>query len=206
MDTREERKKQIKKHLNSMKAAEVKMYHFLLRKTFLSNQDFRIAADGSWKEMTDIIGEQTKQKIDFPMTEIANKELTDIWNLMEQEDFDQKKLKKAECIEQMLTVLSDDTMFEGFCLAFYGEDEELEMLCRMWNCEETYLALASDPVYQKRKAYQKMIRRYTKASVNLYGIVHVLDVEKILMDYENRRIVTLKELVPEWWGNDRYED
>ena len=46
MDTREERKKQIKKHLNSMKAAEVKMYHFLLRKTFLSNQDFRIAADG----------------------------------------------------------------------------------------------------------------------------------------------------------------
>ena len=29
-----------------------------------------------------------------------------------------------------------------------------------------------------------MIRRYTKASVNLYGIVHVLDVEKILMDYE----------------------
>ena len=184
MDTREERKKQIKKHLNSMKAAEVKMYHFLLRKTFLSNQDFRIAADGSWKEMTDIIGEQTKQKIDFQMTEIANKELTDIWNLMEQEDFDQKKLKKAECIEQMLTVLSDDTMFEGFCLAFYGEDEEMEMLCRMWNCEEAYLTLASDPVYQKRKAYQKMIRRYTKASVNLYGIVHVLDVEKILMDYE----------------------
>ena len=96
MNTREERKKQIKKQLNSMKAAEVKMYHFLLRKTFLSNQDFRISADGSWEEMTDIIGEQTKQKIDFPMTEIANKELTDIWNLMEQEDFDQKKLKKAE--------------------------------------------------------------------------------------------------------------
>ena len=47
MDTREERKKQIKKRLNSMKAAEVKMYHFLLRKTFLSNQDFRIAADRS---------------------------------------------------------------------------------------------------------------------------------------------------------------
>ena len=61
MNTREERKKQIKKQLNSMKAAEVKMYHFLLRKTFLSNQDFRIAADGSWEEMTDIIGEQISQ-------------------------------------------------------------------------------------------------------------------------------------------------
>ena len=184
MDTREERKTQIKKRLNSMKAAEVKMYHFLLRKTFLSNQDFRIAADGSWEEMMDIIGEQTEQKIDFPMTEIVNQELTDIWNLMEQEDFDQKKLKKAECIEQMMEVLSDDTMFEGFCLAFYGEDEDLEMMCRMWNCEDAYLALVADPVYQKRKSYQKMIRRYTKASVNLYGIVHVLDVEKILMDYE----------------------
>lgn len=83
MDTREERKTQIKKRLNSMKAAEVKMYHFLLRKTFLSNQDFRIAADRSWEEMIDIIGEQTEQKIDFPMTEIVNQELTDIWNLME---------------------------------------------------------------------------------------------------------------------------
>lgn len=30
------------------------------------------------------------------------------------------------------------------------------------------------------------------------------DIE-ILMDYESRRTVTLKELVPEWWGNDRYE-
>ena len=184
MSTEEKRKKQIKKQLNSMKAAEVKMYHFLLRKTFLSNQDFRMVADGSWKEMTEIIGEETEQRIDFSITDIANQEVADTWNLMEEEDFHQKKLKKAECIEQMVRVLGDDTMFEGFCLAFYGEDEELESLCRAWDCEETYLTLASDPIYQKRKAYQKMIRRYTKAAVNLYGIIHVLDLERILMNYE----------------------
>lgn len=30
------------------------------------------------------------------------------------------------------------------------------------------------------------------------------DIE-ILMDYENRRTVTLGELVPDWWGMDRYD-
>ena len=184
MVTEEKRKKQIKKQLNSMKAAEVKMYHFLLRKTFLSNQDFRIVADGSWREMIEIIGEESEQKIDFSITDIANQEVADTWNLMEQEDLLQKKLKKAECIEQMAMVLGDDTMFEGFCLAFYGEDEELESLCRAWNCEDTYLTLASDPIYQKRKVYQKMIRCYTNSAINLYGIVHVLDLERILMNYE----------------------
>lgn len=90
MAPEEKRKKQIKKQLNSMKAAEVKMYHFLLRKTFLSNQDFRIVADGSWREMTEIIGEETEQKIDFSITDIANQEVADTWNLMEQEDLLQK--------------------------------------------------------------------------------------------------------------------
>lgn len=184
MQTREERKKQIKKQLSSIKAANLKMLHFLLRKIFLSNQDFRIAADGSWEEVRKITEEETGLEIAFSMTDIVSQELIDTWNRMEQEDLEQKKLKKAECIEQMVTVLSDDTMFEGVCVAFYGEDKQLEMLCREWSCEEQYQILASDPVYQKRKMYQKLVRRYTKAAVNLYGIVHVLDMEAILLDYE----------------------
>ena len=27
---------------------------------------------------------------------------------------------------------------------------------------------------------------------------------KIMVDYENREIVTLKEMMPNWWGKDRY--
>jgi len=30
------------------------------------------------------------------------------------------------------------------------------------------------------------------------------DIE-ILMDYDTRRIVTLGELIPEWWGHDRFD-
>lgn len=30
------------------------------------------------------------------------------------------------------------------------------------------------------------------------------DIE-ILMDYENKRTVTLKQLIPEWWGYERFE-
>lgn len=184
MQIREVRKKLIKKQLSNLSAADVKMYHFLIRKAFLSNQDFRIAADGSWGESREIIEKETGQKILFPVTAIANQELIDLWNVMEQQDFEQKKLKKAECIDQMVTLLSDDTMFEGFCLAFYGEDEELEVLCKEFRCMEQYLALLEDPVYQKRKTYQKMIRRYAKAAVNLYGVIHVVELEMILKKYE----------------------
>ena len=27
---------------------------------------------------------------------------------------------------------------------------------------------------------------------------------EIMVDYENREIVTLKELMPKWWGKERY--
>ncbi len=27
---------------------------------------------------------------------------------------------------------------------------------------------------------------------------------QILMDYQNKRVVTLEELMPEWWGKDKY--
>lgn len=30
------------------------------------------------------------------------------------------------------------------------------------------------------------------------------DIE-ILVDYETRQTVTLKELIPDWWGYDRFE-
>lgn len=28
---------------------------------------------------------------------------------------------------------------------------------------------------------------------------------EILMDYESRKTVTLKQLIPEWWGYERFE-
>ena len=181
---REIRRKKIENHLSLIKAAQVKKFHFVLMKTFLSNQDFMIAADGRWEEMAEIVEEESKHKVDFSVTEIANQELIDTWNLLEKQDFENKKLKKAECISQMAAILSDDTMFEGICLAFDMEDDALELICKAWSCEEEYQTLAADPVYQKRKEYQKIINCYTKAAVNLYGVLHLAEMEEILMDYE----------------------
>lgn len=31
------------------------------------------------------------------------------------------------------------------------------------------------------------------------------DIE-ILVDYETRQMVTLKELIPDWWGYDRFKE
>ncbi len=125
---REIRRKKIENHLSLIKAAQVKKFHFVLMKAFLSNQDFMIAADGRWEEMAEIVEEESKHKVDFSVTEIANQELIDTWNLLEKQDFENKKLKKAECISQMAAILSDDTMFEGICLAFDMEDDALQSM------------------------------------------------------------------------------
>lgn len=47
--------------------------------------------------------------------------------------------------------MSDAALFEGFCLAFYGKDEMLAVLCDEYGCLEAYEALVQDTVYRKEE-------------------------------------------------------
>ena len=46
-----------------------------------------------------------------------------LWQDIQAEEAEKVKLKKADRIERIASVMSDAALFEGFCLAFYGKDE-----------------------------------------------------------------------------------
>ncbi len=75
-----------------------------------------------------------------------------LWQDIQAEEAEKVKLKKADRIERIASVMSDSALFEGFCLAFYGKDEMLAVLCDEYGCMEAYEALSQDIVYRKKKS------------------------------------------------------
>ena len=86
----------------------------------------------------------------------------------------------------MADVLGDDTLFEGFCLTFYDADDVLQHLCENFGCLERYNELAKNEVYQKRKKYMRIIADYAMAAVNIYGVIHVTELQTLILEYENK--------------------
>jgi hypothetical protein len=41
-------------------------------------------------------------------------------------------------------------------------------------------------VYQKRKIYMRLIADYAKAAVNLYGVIHITELQTLILEYENK--------------------
>ena len=73
---------------------------------------------------------------------------------------------------------------EGFCLAFYESDEALAFFMDIFGCGERYARMSADPVYQKRRKFSRILASYTDAAVNLYGVVHVQELQRLLIHYE----------------------
>lgn len=182
-----ETKEQIVKHLRKYKADDVKVLYSLMSKVLLGNNDFRIvdSANGDENDFRPIIEEETEEKIDFSMDEMIDQEALAIWKKIDEIDMNGTKLKKADRIEWIASAMSNDTLFESFCLTFGETDDDLEVICTSYHCTERYQELAKDPVYQKRKKYMQLIAAYAKAAVNLYGVIHLVEFEDILLDYEN---------------------
>lgn len=179
-----ETKEKILKHIKRYKADDLKMLYVLMSKILLGNNDFRLAAYANKDDLRPIIEEETEEMIDFPMDAIIGIDELEIWKKIESIEMSGTKMKKLERAEMIASVMSSDTLFEGFCLAFYGTDEELEMLCTDYGCMERLQMLVKDSVYQKRRNYMQLIARYAKAAVHLYGVIYLVEFEEILKDYE----------------------
>lgn len=180
-----ESKEQIQKHLNTYNAEGIIMLYGLLTKVILGNNDFRIAAYANEDDLRPIIEDETGVKIDFPMESIIGEDSLAIWKKIESYDTTDKKLKKAKRVELIASVLSDDTLFEGFLLAFY-EVDEVGILCADYGCAKRYQQVVNDPVYCKRKKYMQLISTYANAAVNLYGVIHLKELQEIIKGYEHQ--------------------
>lgn len=75
-----------------------------------------------------------------------------LWQDIQAEEAEKVKLKKADRIERIASVMSDSALFEGFCLAFYGKDEMLAVLCDEYGCMEAYRSLITGYCIQKKKS------------------------------------------------------
>ena len=177
-------KAQITKKLQKYKADEIKTLYQLMLRVLSGNDDFRMVQNADTDDLRPVIEGETGEKIDFAMESIILGESLKLWQDIQAEEAEKVKLKKADRIERIASVMSDAALFEGFCLAFYGKDEMLAVLCDEYGCLEAYEALVQDTVYRKRRAYMRMLSDYVLAASHLYGVVSLHDFELLLRHYE----------------------
>ena len=170
--------KTLKKHT----ADTLRTFHTILLKVLVSNNDFLLAAQEGKSDLAEALREESGNPIDTGRL-ISASSLSLFRSMMDVEEKD-KRLKKDEMIEHFVMVLSNPELFEGFCIAFSGSDDELEGICELYGCAREYQSLWRDPVYQKRRHYQQTLCRYARAATHLYGVVHVSEFNALLTRYE----------------------
>ena len=171
-------------HVKKYYANEVILLYNLMSKILLANNDFRLVKNAENDDLLSVIEKDIGENIDFPLESIIEDHSLAIYTKIDELDNYHGKLKKSERIGLIADVMSDDTLFEGFCLAFYGNDDELGDICNHYGCLERYLELLQDGVYIKRKKYMRMLTEYTVAATNLYGVIHIKELESLILEYE----------------------
>lgn len=145
-------KAQITKKLQKYKADEIKTLYQLMLRVLSGNDDFRMVQNADTDDLRPVIEGETGEKIDFAMESIISGESLKLWQDIQAEEAEKVKLKKADRIERIASVMSDAALFEGFCLAFYGKDEMLAVLCDEYGCLEAYESLSTGYCIQKKKS------------------------------------------------------
>lgn len=179
-----ESREQIANHIKQYRAQDVKLLYELMVRILLGNNDFRLVEKADRDDLLPVIEKETGKTIDYQVDTIIGKEALKIFKKIEEIEFSEIKLKKAQRVELMVDVLADDALFEGFCLTFYNTDAALLQLCKDFGCQERYNELTQNEVYQKRKKYMHTIADYAMAAVNLYGVIHVTELHTLILDYE----------------------
>lgn len=178
---------------------------FLVTKPIMDNLDFKVVYQAKrWgadaQKMfanpvnTCMAGELAREKdgtpitVNFPVSDMLDEDSLRIYRELMQNDVDD--MEPDAIRDLMAQALSNRVLFEGLCLTLDAGSEKSEdyihRLCTDAGAEESYEELAKDPVYQARKAYSETIYRYTKAAVNLYGVVSLTEIKEIIWNYEHR--------------------
>jgi len=179
-ETREE----IKNYLKKYHAQEIKLLCGVVIQVLPSNHDFRIATGSDEGDIRKVIERECERKILFSNETIISKDDAELFRMIDELDYKQTKLGKTKQIELMAGVLGSDTLFEGFCLAFHDSDDSLEEFCKLCGCAGRYQECALEPVYRKRRKYGRLIAEYATAAANLYGVIHIVELEELIWEYE----------------------
>lgn len=179
-----ESREEIRNYLKMYHANEIKLLYEVIARGILANHDFRIAVVSDKDEICEVIEKESERKINFSCETIINKDDAALFREIDELDYKQTKLKKAKRVELMAGVLGSDTLFEGFCLAFHESDDRLEEFCKLCGCPGRYHECALGPVYRKRKKYSRLIADYAAAAANLYGVIHIAELEGLIWEYE----------------------
>ena len=147
----------------------------------------------------------TGQKPDFGYFDIVTPEdlavLREIEEISRPESYaydtvkSSRKVKKAKMVELLSKVFSSDTLLEGFFLLLDGTDQDgpisveevaggMDGFADALGVPVRWEALKNDPVYVKRRDYNRLLCRYVKAALNLYGCIYVKELLDIIEEYE----------------------
>ena len=179
-----ETQKEIAKTLNAFKAEEIKPVFGLFTQFISGNEDFRLAAVEDEKEGLEIVEQQIGRKPELSLFDELDEEKIQLLAEVMDIELNDKKTTKKRAVEIMSEALSDDVLFEGMCLVAFVDDEELKKICEVWGCSNRYELLTQDEVYKARRAYMLNLCAYTKAAANLYGVLHINELQKILEKFE----------------------
>lgn len=140
-----ESREQIANHIKQYRAEDVKLLYELMVRILLGNNDFRLIEKADRDDLLPVIEKETGKTIDYQVDTIIGKEALKIFKKIEEIEFSEIKLKKAQRVELMVDVLADDALFEGFCLTFYNSSRkvttswgELKAYFKMEDVDEYY--------------------------------------------------------------------
>ena len=177
-----ETKEQIAKRLKTYYADELEDLYDLTAHMLLGNTDFEAAATADDEDVIPLIENMTGKKVSFGYEDIISGEDLELYKKITA--YTQERILKAKMIDTLSSVFASDTLFEGLCLASGVPDENLGALCGEIGCPERFAELFSDPVFQRRKSYIKLIGSHARAAVNLYGCIHVGEFSRLVRKYE----------------------
>lgn len=180
------RQDKIQKHLRKHYVRDIDMILDLVVQLTIRNPELSELAESDKHEFFDIVLEETGENIDSKIYEMLQNKSLELYKTIYDMAENPRKLKKQEKVDFIAEALGDDLIFESFCISIGHGDEEVRGLLQLFGCEEDYDILIKDTVYKKRRAYLDMIRKYTLAAVNLYGVLHVGDLEKLIRHYDKK--------------------
>ena len=175
-----ETKEQISKALGILSASEVKDMFLMLSKFTFKNPDFQYVISSDIKDYTTRITGIDYSSLRDKMLNPSSRQL--LWSM----PYDTKKLTKAKAIGLLSSLLSDDTLFEGLCLAIPLSDALIEGIMKMFGCSQKYELLKQDPVFSRRMRYKRKLETYATAAVNLYGAIPLEELAELIRYYEER--------------------
>ena len=175
---------QIQKYLNSYSADKVRNLFFLFSKFIAVNEDFRVVVEGDYSEVEELIHEENPAKIVFDLaSEMSPEDIALLKEIMTIE-INETKVTKKKAVELMAKALANDVLFEGMCLGVSSTNEMLAEICGSFGCANRFALLLEDEVFCRRREYFQRICDYTKAAVNLYGVIFIKELLQLMAMYE----------------------